>query len=61
MAMPTSAAARAGASFVPSPIMATILPLACSFLTISNFVSGLARETTSSIPTSFDIVSAVTG
>ncbi len=30
MATPTSAWARAGASLVPSPIMATSLPAACS-------------------------------
>ncbi|MCY1553326.1 hypothetical protein D9M68_897970 [compost metagenome] len=32
MATPTSACAKAGASFVPSPIMATSLPKACSSL-----------------------------
>ena len=30
MATPTLACAKAGASFVPSPIMATSLPAACS-------------------------------
>ncbi|MNX83369.1 hypothetical protein D3C86_1151300 [compost metagenome] len=32
MATPTSACARAGASFVPSPIIATSLPRICSSL-----------------------------
>ena len=37
MAIPTSARVRAGASFMPSPIMATVLPSPFSFSIISAF------------------------
>jgi hypothetical protein len=37
MAMPTSAAAKAGASLTPSPAMATIRPLLRSFATTALF------------------------
>ena len=40
MATPTSACASAGASFVPSPVMATSLPCACSRLMSSILASG---------------------
>src|SRR5438552_2647493 len=42
MATPTSAWARAGASLVPSPVMATSLPLACSRLISAILSSGRA-------------------
>ena len=40
IAMPTSACASAGASFTPSPTMATTLPLACSLLIASILSDG---------------------
>ena len=42
MATPTSAWASAGASLVPSPVMATRCPLACSSLIRRIFASGVA-------------------
>lgn len=42
MATPTSARASAGASFVPSPVMATSLPPPCSRLISASLSSGLA-------------------
>ena len=42
MATPTSAWASAGASLVPSPVMATSLPPSCSDLMSAIFVSGVA-------------------
>ena len=45
MAMPTSACASAGASFVPSPIMATSLPSACSLRMYASLASGVASAT----------------
>jgi len=42
MATPTSACARAGASFVPSPIIATSLPPCCSLRIYPSFASGVA-------------------
>src|SRR5437868_6634324 len=50
MARATSAWARAGASLVPSPIMATNLPLACSFRMYSSFACGVTWATKSSTP-----------
>ena len=61
MARPTSAWARAGASFVPSPIMATSLPPACSFRMYSSFVSGVAWARKSSTPDLAAIKAAVRG
>ena len=61
MAKPTSAAAKAGASLVPSPIIATILFSACSRLAILYLSSGLACATYSSIPTSSAMLFAVSG
>ena len=40
MAMPTSARDSAGASFTPSPTMATTLPWACSAFTLPSLSSG---------------------
>jgi hypothetical protein len=42
MATPTSAWASAGASFVPSPVMATSLPPSCSERMRASFASGVA-------------------
>ena len=61
MAIPTSAWARAGASFVPSPVMATIFPWACSFLISVILSSGLHSAMKPSTPASFAIVAAVSG
>ena len=63
MAMPTWAAFRAGASFTPSPVMATTSPFSWSACTMRNFWCGemrahtvtwasLARSSTSSRPSS---------
>ena len=41
MAIPTSAPARAGASLMPSPATATVLPSACSLWTSLNLSSGI--------------------
>ena len=43
IAMPMSAALRAGASLTPSPVIATTSPLACSARTIASFCSGATR------------------
>ncbi len=61
MARPTSARARAGASLVPSPVMATSLPSACSARMRSILSSGLASATKSSTPASAAMVLAVRG
>ena len=50
MAMPTSAAASAGASFTPSPAIATTRPSARRRLTTSLFRSGRTSASTSSMP-----------
>ena len=50
MATPTSACASAGASLVPSPVMATSLPLACSALISAILSSGLASARKPSTP-----------
>ncbi len=52
MATPTSAWASAGASFVPSPVIATMRPFACSSLMRAIFVSGVASARKSSTPAS---------
>ena len=44
MATPMSAACRAGASFTPSPVMATISPRCCQASTILTLSSGSMRE-----------------
>ena len=61
MATPTSDWASAGASFVPSPVMATSRPLACSSLISSIFRSGVASARKSSTPASREMTAAVTG
>jgi potassium-transporting ATPase ATP-binding subunit len=61
MATPTLACARAGASFVPSPIIATNLPACCSFLIYSILSSGLASAIKSSTPAISAIYFAVNG
>ena len=60
MATPTSACASAGASFVPSPVIATMRPFACSSLIRAIFVSGVASARKSSTPDSCAITAAVT-
>ena len=61
IATPTSACARAGASLVPSPVMATIRPPACSRRMSASLSSGVASARTSSTPDSAAIARAVTG
>ena len=61
MATPTSACASAGASFVPSPVIATSLPSACSFLINFILSSGVACARKSSTPASAAIEAAVSG
>ena len=61
MASPTSAWASAGASLVPSPIMATNLPLACSSRIIRILSSGVASARKSSTPARSAIALAVNG
>ena len=61
MATPTLACARAGASFVPSPIIATNLPACCSFLIYSILSSGFASAIKSSTPAFSAIYFAVNG
>ncbi len=61
IATPTSAWARAGASFVPSPVIATSLPPACSFLISAILSSGVASARKSSTPASAAIAAAVSG
>ena len=60
IATPTSAWASAGASFVPSPVIATIRPFACSSLISAIFASGVASARKSSTPASCAITAAVT-
>ena len=57
--MPMSACASAGASFKPSPTIATRRPLRCSDLIASTLPSGSTSAMTSSMPTCFAIASAV--
>ena len=61
IATPTSACASAGASFVPSPIMATSLPACCSRRIYSILSSGLASAMKSSTPACSAIYLAVSG
>ena len=61
MATPTSDWASAGASFVPSPVIATSRPLACSSLISSILRSGVASARKSSTPDSLAMTAAVTG
>ena len=50
IAIPTSACASAGASFNPSPTIATTLPLACSRLMASTFRAGAPRRSPRRLP-----------
>ena len=61
MATPTSAWARAGASLVPSPVMATRWPAACSVRMRLSLASGVAWAMKSSTPASAAIAAAVSG
>ena len=61
MATPTSAWARAGASLVPSPVIATSLPPSCSFLIRAILSSGVASARKSSTPASAAMAFAVSG
>ena len=61
IATPTSDWASAGASFVPSPVIATMRPRACSSRISSIFRSGVASARKSSTPDSSAITAAVTG
>ena len=58
MAIPTSARVSAGASFIPSPTMATF-PCSMSFLITASFPSGSTPATTSSTPACSAIAFAV--
>ena len=57
--MPTSALARAGASFIPSPTMATISPSSCNFATSLSLRSGNTPAIILVIPACFAIAAAV--
>ncbi|CAB4935917.1 unannotated protein [freshwater metagenome] len=59
IATPTSACASAGASFVPSPVIATSRPPACCSLISASLRSGVASARTSSTPASAPIFAAV--
>ncbi len=61
MATPTSAWASAGASLVPSPVMATSEPPACSRLMSAILSSGVASARKSSTPASSAMALAVSG
>ena len=51
IATPISACFSAGASFTPSPVMATIFPLSCQALTILILCSGETRAYTDFVGT----------
>ena len=59
IAIPTSAFARAGASFVPSPSTPTTCPRFCSSSTRTSLSAGFAPAMTSSMPASWAITRAV--
>ena len=61
IATPTSACASAGASFVPSPVIAIMRPRVCSSRMSSSFRSGVASARKSSTPDSCAMTAAVTG
>ncbi|CKT69527.1 Uncharacterised protein [Mycobacterium tuberculosis] len=61
IATPTSACASAGASLVPSPVMATSRPPCCSRLMSASLSSGVASAKKSSTPASCAIALAVAG
>jgi hypothetical protein len=58
MAIPMSAVASAGASFTPSPTIATFFPCACSSRTLDALSSGSTSAKTVSIPRSSATASA---
>ena len=59
IATPTSACASAGASLVPSPVIATSRPSACWSLISCSLASGVASARKSSTPDSSAIFAAV--
>ena len=59
MAIPTSARARAGASLIPSPTMATLRPCCCSSKTLRSLSWGSTSAITVSSPTCRRMASAV--
>ena len=59
IATPTSACASAGASFVPSPIIATMRPPVCSLRMSASLSSGFASARKSSTPASCAMAAAV--
>ena len=59
MAMPTSACTRAGASLMPSPTIATILPSDCNLRTTATLSWGSTSASTRSTPSSRAIAWAV--
>ena len=61
IATPTSAWASAGASLVPSPVIATSLPPSCSLLISAILSSGVASARKSSTPDSSAMALAVSG
>ena len=61
IATPTSAWARAGASLVPSPVIATSRPPSCSRLISAILSSGVASARKSSTPASSAMALAVSG
>ena len=61
MAIATSACARAGASLVPSPVIATSFPFACSARISFSLSSGVACARKSSTPDSAAMEAAVIG
>ena len=61
IATPTSACASAGASLVPSPVIATSFPPSCSFLISASLSSGVASARKSSTPASSAMALAVNG
>lgn len=59
MAMPMSAWASAGASFIPSPTIATTCPFFWNLRISSAFLSGITLASTLSMPTRVAIACAV--
>ena len=61
IATATSAWASAGASLVPSPVIATSRPSACVLRISASFASGVASARKSSMPASAAMAAAVSG
>ena len=61
IATATSAWASAGASLVPSPVIATSRPSACDLRISASFASGVASARKSSMPASAAMAAAVSG